>query len=236
VLLCAAARLPQVGHLEVLQLIAEHSGDLDASDKRGRLRVFVCFVCFALVCRVVLCLLCFALLVLLVCVFVLLTCRLDRLFVCLRTIIGLLARGFVCGCVCSVPLSPWCYLCPFVFRIAPLARWFCLLRSPLACLFVCSPACCFVCSVVRLVRLRTAPQYGGTAVRRQRCTAALRPDEGGSGGHRVAVGPRRTALMCAAQGGHVELLRFLASCRVDLNLQTEKTTERGTEKATGTPT
>ena len=42
--------------------------------------------------------------------------------------------------------------------------------------------------------------------------------------------------MCAAQGGHVELLRFLASCRVDLNLQTEKTTERGTEKATGTPT
>ena len=37
--------------------------------------------------------------------------------------------------------------------------------------------------------------------------------------------------MCAAQGGHVELLRFLASCRVDLNLQTEKTTERGTEKA-----
>ena len=44
-LLCAAARLPQVGHLEVLQLIAEHSGDLDASDKRGRFRVVVCFVC-----------------------------------------------------------------------------------------------------------------------------------------------------------------------------------------------
>jgi hypothetical protein len=47
-LLCAVARLPQVGHLEVLQLIAEHSGDLDASDKRGRFAC-VCLLCFGLV-------------------------------------------------------------------------------------------------------------------------------------------------------------------------------------------
>jgi hypothetical protein len=145
VLSCAVARLPQVGHLEVLQLIAEHSGDLDASDKRGRFAC-VCLLCllwFVVLCCVVLCLLCFALLVLLVCVFVLLACLLDRLFVCFRTIIGLLARGFVCVCVCSVPLSPWCYLCPFVFRIAPLARWFCLLGSPLVCLFARPPAVLF---------------------------------------------------------------------------------------------
>ena len=76
-LLCAVARLPQVGHLEVLQLIAEHSGDLDASDKRGRFRL-VCFVCFALFCLLcLLCLFCFVLL----CFF---------LFICLFRFAGLL--------------------------------------------------------------------------------------------------------------------------------------------------